>query len=168
MYLTWAQTIDPAGCNTSPETYTDYSRDPTRIPFPWDSSANGGFSVNSSTWLPVNPNFQTINVQAQRTAPFSHMKIFKTLTQLRLTNTMQEGALVSRVINNDILTYTRTLTGYETIVVVLNLGKTTQTVDLTATFSGLPTNLEVIVSSLNTLYIGGWVIIFIIITDMKD
>lgn len=133
----------------------DYSRDGTRTPFPWDNSTNAGFTSGPSTWLPLANNYLTVNVNAQRTAPFSHMKIFKTLTQLRRTKTMQEGALVTRVVNNDVLLYTRTLSGYETIVVVLNFGKTTQTVDLTTVFPTLSTNLEVIVSSLQSLYIAG-------------
>lgn len=74
-FLTWEQTIDPAGCNTSPETYTDFSRDPTRTPFPWDATAQAGFSTNASTWLPVNTNYVTVNVAAQRQVPFSHMKV---------------------------------------------------------------------------------------------
>lgn len=155
VFLTWEETIDPAGCNTSPDTYQDFSRDGTRTPFPWDDSANAGFSTNSKTWLPVASNYRTVNVKAQRTAPFSHLKIFKTLTQLRLTKTMQDGALVSRVINNDILAYTRTLAGSETIVVVLNFGSAQQTVDLATSFSGLSSNLEVITSSLSSSYIAG-------------
>lgn len=155
VFLTWQQTIDPAGCNTSPETYTDYSRDPTRTPFPWDNTANAGFSTNSSTWLPVAPNYATVNVMAQREAPFSHMKIFKTLTLLRHTLAMQEAGLVSRVIGTNILAYTRMLAGGETYAVVLNLGTTDQTVDLVSTFPGLSANVEVIVSSLQSKYISG-------------
>lgn len=155
VFLTWEETIDPAGCNTSPDTYLDYSRDGTRTPFPWDDSLNAGFSTGSKTWLPVASNYKTVNVKAQRSAPFSHMKIFKTLTQLRRTKTMQEGNLIIRSVNNDILTYMRTLTGSETIVVVLNLGSTQQTIDLTTVFTGMTTNLEVITSSLSSSFIAG-------------
>lgn len=133
----------------------NYSRDGTRTPFPWDSSTNAGFSVSTHTWLPVANNYATVNVNAQKMVPFSHLKIFQTLTQLRHTQTMQEGALVSHTVNNDILTYTRTLAGYDTIVVVLNFGATQQTVNLQTLFTGLPANLEVITSSLASNYVGG-------------
>lgn len=155
-FLTWAQTIDPAGCNTSPETYTDYSRDPTRTPFPWDNSTNAGFSTGSSTWLPVNTNYLTINVAAQRRAPFSHLKVFKTLTDVRRSHTFTEGAVLLKVVGNT-LVYTRTLADHESFVVVLNLSTARQTIDLTTLFTGLRSNLEVIVSSVASSYVGGLV-----------
>merc|ERR1712086_466801 len=32
----------------------------------WDSSAQAGFSINPHTWLPINPNYVTVNVEEER------------------------------------------------------------------------------------------------------
>lgn len=154
-FLSWEDTIDPAGCNTSPETYTQYSRDPTRTPFPWDNSTNAGFSTAAKTWLPVNTNYKQINVAAQRRMPFSQLKVFRTLTMVRREPTFTEGAVQLKVAGNS-LVYTRTLAGAETFVVVLNLSEAKQTIDVATLFTGmLKPNLEVITSSVKSSLVGG-------------
>jgi len=35
-------------------------------PMQWDTSTPGGFSMNPRTWLPLPPNYRTVNVQANR------------------------------------------------------------------------------------------------------
>jgi len=41
-FLTWEETIDPAGCNTDPERYEQFSRDPARTPMQWNNSTSAG------------------------------------------------------------------------------------------------------------------------------
>ena len=40
-----------------------YSRDPCRAPFQWNTDKNAGFSKSDKTWLPVHPDFTSLNVQ---------------------------------------------------------------------------------------------------------
>ena len=48
----------------------------------WDSSSNAGFSVGQP-WLPVNPNYQTINAQAALEDPNSIFYTYQKLISLR-------------------------------------------------------------------------------------
>ena len=75
--ISYEDTIDPAGCNCGPENYQECSRDPERTPIQWSSEKNSGFSTSDSTWLPVNPNYVTLNVEAQNQAEESHLKLYK-------------------------------------------------------------------------------------------
>jgi glycosidase len=58
------------------------SRDNSRTPFHWDASENAGFT-KGKPWLKVNPNYRTINVQAQMQAPQSVLAYYKKLIFLR-------------------------------------------------------------------------------------
>lgn len=102
----------------------------------------------------MNTNYRTINVAAQRRAPFSNLKVFKTLTDVRRSHTFTEGAVLLKVVGST-LVYTRTLADHESFVVVLNLSTARQTIDLTTLFTGLRSSLEVIVSSVASSYVGG-------------
>ena len=41
------------------------NRDEVRTPMQWDKTKNAGFSTAETTWLPVHPDFSTVNVDAQ-------------------------------------------------------------------------------------------------------
>lgn len=61
-------------------------RDNARTPMQWDSSKNAGFSTADKTWLPVNPNYQDINVQAALDNPESIFYTYQKLIKLRKEN----------------------------------------------------------------------------------
>jgi oligo-1,6-glucosidase len=58
------------------------SRDNARTPMQWDSSENAGFTTGTP-WLPVNPNYTTINAQAQLQDPDSVFHYYRKLIALR-------------------------------------------------------------------------------------
>lgn len=156
MHISWANTVDPAACNTDATVYETYSRDPVRTPFPWDDSAQAGFSTNQTTWLPLATDYLTVNVKAQKAAAFSHLKLFKQLTQIRKTPTFQTGTFTSYPIGNNVLAYMRALTGSDSYIVLLNFGSTNQVLNLVTTFPTLASKrLEVIATSLQSLYVAG-------------
>lgn len=59
------------------------ARERNRTPFQWNSTNQAGFSKQPKTWLPVNPNYVALNVECEKNATRSHLKIFKELLSLR-------------------------------------------------------------------------------------
>lgn len=58
------------------------SRDHSRTPMHWDSSPNAGFSVNEP-WIYTNPNYEWLNVEAQKHNPHSVLSFYKAMIALR-------------------------------------------------------------------------------------
>lgn len=58
------------------------SRDNARTPFQWDDSENAGFT-KGIPWLPVNPNYPTVNVTAEEVEPDSVLHYFKRVVGFR-------------------------------------------------------------------------------------
>lgn len=85
------------------------SREPNRTPMQWNASVGAGFTSRaaSETWLPINPNYVAINVAAQQDKPDSTLTYFKSLTALRKTKAIKEGAFNVKVINENVLAFTR-------------------------------------------------------------
>lgn len=81
--LSWNETIDSMACENSEEDFEINSRDPARTPMQWNSSFAAGFSTNEETFLPINPQFDEINVQNQLNEPFSSISIYKKVALLR-------------------------------------------------------------------------------------
>ena len=61
-------------------------RDNSRTPIQWDNSKNGGFSASNETWIKVNPNHSSINVEKQSNDPDSILSYFRKLIRIRKTN----------------------------------------------------------------------------------
>ncbi|CAG2059633.1 unnamed protein product [Timema podura] len=148
--LTWEQTVDPQGLNAGQEHYVEFSRDPERTPYQWDNTTSAGFSTNATTWLPVNPNYLELNLEAEIIAETSHFKVYQQLSGLRRTKTIQLGSLNTQVVSEWIFTFSRELEGEDTYVVLVNLGEEDATVDLTKFYSDLPETVIVAVESVNS------------------
>jgi oligo-1,6-glucosidase len=58
-------------------------RDNARTPMQWDASANAGFNNGEQTWIKVNPNYKTINVENAMANPDSILYYYKKLIALR-------------------------------------------------------------------------------------
>ena len=61
------------------------ARDNSRTPFQWDDSTNAGFSTGEP-WLKVNPNYKTINVEAEEKDNYSCLNYFRKMVKLRKDN----------------------------------------------------------------------------------
>ncbi len=60
-------------------------RDNGRTPMQWDATANAGFTTGKP-WLKVNPNYVTLNREAQEKDPNSCLNYFRKMIQLRKEN----------------------------------------------------------------------------------
>lgn len=58
------------------------ARDNGRTPFQWDASANAGFSTGTP-WIKINPNYATVNAEAQEKDPNSSLNYFRKIMKLR-------------------------------------------------------------------------------------
>ncbi|XP_073812672.1 maltase A3-like [Musca autumnalis] len=129
--LSWEDSVDPAACNASPETYDQFSRDPERTPFQWSTDTNAGFSTNSSTWLPVNPYYLITNVESERARPKSHLNVYKQMSELRQTKTLQYGNLQYGNVGENVLAIKRSLPVEKTYILLANVLGHAKTVDVT-------------------------------------
>lgn len=83
--------FDKAACNSNPKIYEQFSRDPERTPFQWNDEKNAGFSTAEKTWLPVADNYKEINVRKEEADDKSHLKVYKSLEELRKESTLRNG-----------------------------------------------------------------------------
>ncbi|XP_055852300.1 maltase A1-like [Episyrphus balteatus] len=158
VFIKWEDTVDPQACNANPNNFNTYSRDPARTPFQWDASPNAGFTEGSETWLPVSEDYKTKNVLMQERAPNSHLQIFKKLIRLRQEPSMQDlYNLQIKAIADDIVIYSRYTEGSNRYVIILNLGSTTQTININDHFP-VGQKVEIITSSITSDYSDGEVI----------
>lgn len=169
VYISWNDTVDPQACNTNPDIYLWYTRDPARTPFQWDDSTSAGFSTNKSTWLPVAENYAEVNVKQERKFIKSHLHTYNRAKALRSTKTLQDGNMKVEAVQDRVLVIirygfmsfcpylaaetifflSRELSGQPTYVYVANIGSKLERVDLT-TVTNLPNVLNVAVSSIQS------------------
>lgn len=169
VHVSWNDTLDPQACNThDPINYEKSSRDPARTPFPWDDSKNGGFSTADKTWLPVGDNYRSVNVNAQEQDPNSHLKIFRRLTKIRKQPVFRQGTYDGKLLNNEAVFAYKREYGNQVAVIILNLGASQQSVNITSAFSGIPEQLKVYTSSLASELKNGADVLSTNITIGKD
>ena len=131
---------DPVGLVGWPK---EKGRDGERTPMQWDTSKNAGFSTADETWLPVAPNYKTVNVQVEDAASDSLLNWYKELIQMRATNpALREGPLtmLDRT-NANVLSYVRKgSAGSPSVVVALNFAAQPQTISLNLAGTGVTGN----------------------------
>lgn len=129
-WISWEDTQDPQGCRYGPEHYAEHSRDPARTPMQWDNTTLAGFTTGNDTWLPVNENYKTLNVKAQKEAEFSHLKVYQSLTQLRKEESFRKGKIAYPVVTEDIFSFVRYTEKTEMYLLVINTSEREIVVDL--------------------------------------
>lgn len=105
-------------------------RDRFRTPMQWDATNNAGFCPTAVPWLPVDENYETINVKSELADADSLLNTYRTLVRLRRSNTVLcEGSieiLEGPGIDEDTLAYRRDHDG-DTLLIAINLGRTPTT-----------------------------------------
>lgn len=123
---------DEIGMTTAPRSSEPTrGRDSERTPMQWTADRNSGFSTADSTWLPVESNYETVNVETEEKDASSLLNWHKALIALRRTNpVLREGDQKAFSASNDsIVAYTRNA-GARQIIVITNFSGTAQEVKL--------------------------------------
>jgi alpha-glucosidase len=107
-------------------------RDGERTPMQWNAGVDAGFSTAKSTWLPVAPDYKTVNVATEEHQPTSLLNYYKILIRLRKTNPqLRDGDLICVDENNDsVLSYIRKTSDGQAVLVALNFTASPRTIRL--------------------------------------
>ncbi|XP_064535198.1 maltase 2 isoform X2 [Drosophila montana] len=152
--ISWEDTVDPPARNAGKLDYMKESRDPVRTPFQWNNATNAGFSTAAKTWLPVNPNYLVLNLEAQKQAVKSHYKVYKSLIELRKLPVLRRGRFSIEPLSRAVFAFKRTLKDYNTLVTIINVSAKEQLVNLTD-FINRPQKLVVEVAGVDSVYAPG-------------
>ncbi|XP_063358165.1 maltase 2-like [Cydia amplana] len=129
--VAWVETKDPLACNTDdPINFGEVNRDGARTPYQWSSERKAGFTKGHETWLPIADGYETLNVEDQRSAAQSHYLVYKTLSILRKRPAFRAGRFESQALSRDVFGFKRWYQD-DTYVVVMNLGRSINVVNLT-------------------------------------
>jgi alpha-glucosidase len=123
---------DPLGIHTWPLGFI--GRDPERTPMQWDGSEGAGFSppgtgtkAAAAPWLPLNPEYPVINVEAQAGDPASTLSFYKRILGLRKAHrALKEGDIRFLRAPKGLMAFERSYrssdagVSQETILVILN------------------------------------------------
>jgi alpha-glucosidase len=120
---------DPVGKLGWPK---DKGRDGERTPMQWNGRVNAGFSTAKQTWLPVAPDYKTVNVAAEEQKPDSLLNYYKALIRLRKENPqLRTGDFVLvDTANDNVLSYMRKTNDGQAVLVSLNFTSSLQTVNI--------------------------------------
>ncbi|XP_063989144.1 alpha-glucosidase-like [Diachasmimorpha longicaudata] len=147
--ISWKDTVDTQGCSAGPDRYAQYSRDPERTPFQWDNSTSAGFSTSPTTWLPVNSNYKTVNLEAEKLDPRSHYSVFKKLVAAKKLPAISKGSSEVILATENVLSVIRRLSDSPPVVLLINFLNTPVTVDAAA-WLNIPQTLRVYTSSVGS------------------
>ncbi|XP_068565514.1 amino acid transporter heavy chain SLC3A1 isoform X2 [Cebidichthys violaceus] len=142
--VTDSQAQDPAGKYNA-----SASRDPQRSPMQWSGDMNAGFNnKNNITWLPVHPNYTSINVEVQKEDGGSVLAQYRFLNALRQSElALQRGWFCHVHADASVFSYLRELDGLNrAFLMVLNFGKESAVTDLSS-IRELPDQLKVLMST---------------------
>ncbi|GIT81296.1 alpha-glucosidase [Leifsonia sp. LS1] len=99
------------------------SRDNARTPFQWSAEPNAGFTT-AEPWIPVNPNFDRINADAQRRDPRSVFAYYQALIALRHSERAISHGSFQLLLREHptVFAYVRTLEAREVLVLANLVG----------------------------------------------
>ncbi|NXN57113.1 SLC31 protein, partial [Rynchops niger] len=141
---------------------------PEKSPMQWDGKVNAGFTEGNSSWLPVNSDYQSVNVEIQMTWSNSTLNLYRELALLRSNELpIQRGWMCYIWNDSNVFVYVRELDGLDKVfMMVLNFGQES-TIDLKALVPGLPSE-AIIRLSTNFSNVGKAVNTKLIKTEMGE
>jgi oligo-1,6-glucosidase len=103
------------------------ARDNGRTPFQWNDSEKAGFT-KGKPWLKVNPDYKTINVEAEERNPDSTLHYFRKMVKLRkcLPELIYGKYKLLDKNNSNVYAYTRTLNDLRLLILLNFSDKTVQ------------------------------------------
>jgi len=106
-------------------------RDNARTPMQWDDSPHAGFTTGKP-WLPVNPNYVSINAEAARADPDSVFHHYRRLIELRRTEPVVPFGSFTMLLpdHEQVYAFTRSYQGV-TLLMLANMSGSPATVELT-------------------------------------
>ncbi|XP_054676730.1 neutral and basic amino acid transport protein rBAT isoform X1 [Grus americana] len=121
---------------------------PEKSPMQWDGKANAGFTEGNSSWLPVNSDYQSVNVEIQMTWSNSTLNLYRELTLLRNNELPIHRGWMCYIWNDrNVFVYVRELDGLDRVfMMVLNFGQES-TIDLKAIVPSLPSEAVIRLST---------------------
>ncbi|XP_026212273.1 neutral and basic amino acid transport protein rBAT [Anabas testudineus] len=142
--VTQSQIQDPAGKYNA-----SASRDPERSPMQWSGDMNAGFNNKTNiTWLPLHPDYTSVNVEVQMKDASSVLAQYRFLNTLRQSELqLHRGWFCYVHADANVFSYLRELDGLnQAYLMVLNFGKDSAITDLSS-ISELPQQLKVLMST---------------------
>ncbi|XP_076600020.1 amino acid transporter heavy chain SLC3A1 [Chaetodon auriga] len=142
--VTESQIQDPAGKYNA-----SASRDPQRSPMQWSADMNAGFNNKTNiTWLPVHPDYRSVNVEVQKKDEGSVLAQYRFLNTLRQSEyPLYRGWFCYVHADSSIFAYLRELDGLDrAFLMVLNFGHESAITDLSSV-GELPDQLTVLMST---------------------
>ncbi|CAL1544181.1 unnamed protein product [Lymnaea stagnalis] len=125
--VTYKETQDPWAIIAGPDRYLLVSRDVNRSPMQWTAGYQAGFTTGNHTWLPIQANYTTYNVESEKTDPKSHLNLYKEYANLRQLSAFKYGDINVNVVTNDnVLSFLRYY-GSERYLVAINFGQASST-----------------------------------------
>ncbi len=120
---------DPIGITGWPK---EKGRDGERTPMQWTPGPQAGFSTDPKTWLPIAPDYTTVNVQTESKEPGSLLQWYTQLIALRRSNAALRDGVLTMLNTSDpnVLSYLRTTGSGPAVVVAMNFTAQPQTVSL--------------------------------------
>ncbi|XP_021952619.1 alpha-glucosidase isoform X1 [Folsomia candida] len=137
-WISWVDTVDPAGCNAGEDRYELFSRDPERTPMQWDATKSAGFSTADRTWLPIHYNYTILNVAAQSGSDESHLEIYKKVELLRRSNAFKFGSLETKAPNDGAVFAFSRIYNSTGFIMLANFGDAQETVNASLEFEDIP------------------------------
>jgi alpha-glucosidase len=128
---------DPIGITGWPK---EKGRDGERTPMQWSDSKDAGFSTAAKTWLPVAPDYTTVNVESEESQTDSLLNWNKQLVAMRRNDpALRDGKQVMLDDTNpSVLSYVRKgADGSPAVVVALNFTDKPQTISLDPANAGV-------------------------------
>jgi alpha-glucosidase len=120
-------------CDPVGKRFPAVNRDPERTPMQWSATYGAGFSTAADTWLPIAPDFETINVARQAADPQSLLSFYRRLIWYRKgAAALRQGSYRPLDSPPDTFVFVREHKG-QRLLVALNFADEGRTVELPGT-----------------------------------